>query len=78
MAATSKPRLPRLALARGAREPSLPPVSVFRIGEEHYVRDGHHRVSVARALGETSIDAEVVELPPLEAGPRWYGPPRHR
>ena len=78
MAATGKPRLPRLAPARGAREPSLPPVSVLRIGEEHYVRDGHRRVSVARTLGETSTDAEVVELRPLEAGRRWYGPPRHR
>jgi hypothetical protein len=26
------------------------------------VRDGHHRVSVARALGQADIDAEVTEL----------------
>jgi hypothetical protein len=40
----------------------LPPVSVYRVGDKHYVRDGHHRVSVSRALGAESIDAQVVEL----------------
>jgi hypothetical protein len=65
-----------LARCRGA---ALPPIELFRLGGEHYVRDGHHRVSVARALGETSIDADVVELRPLgAAGGRWYGPGRHR
>ena len=40
----------------------LPPVSVYRVGEVHYVRDGHHRVSVARAIGAEAIDAHIVEL----------------
>jgi hypothetical protein len=40
----------------------LPPISVYRIGEVHFVRDGHHRVSVYRALGRTSIDAHVTEV----------------
>jgi hypothetical protein len=40
----------------------LPPVSVYRVGEQHYLRDGHHRASVARALGADCIDAQVVEL----------------
>jgi hypothetical protein len=40
----------------------LPPVSVYRVGDRHYVRDGHHRVSVARALGADCVDAQVVEL----------------
>jgi ParB-like chromosome segregation protein Spo0J len=35
---------------------------VYRVGDKHYVRDGHHRVSVSRALGAESIDAQVVEL----------------
>jgi hypothetical protein len=48
-----------LAAGRGAE---LPPIDVYRVGEEHYLRDGHHRVSVARALGTESIDADVVEL----------------
>jgi hypothetical protein len=41
---------------------SLPPIDVYRIGELHFVRDGHHRVSVARALGMEVIDAYVTEI----------------
>jgi hypothetical protein len=52
------------AMQAGAQ---LPPISVYRIGDEHYVLDGHHRVSVARALGAESIDAEVTELRPATA-----------
>jgi hypothetical protein len=48
-----------LATRRGR---NLPPISVYRLGECHYVDDGHHRVSVARALGMAAIDAEVTEL----------------
>jgi hypothetical protein len=49
----------------------MPPISVYRVGDEHYVRDGHHRVSVARAIGANAIDAEVVELrAPLAAPAR--------
>jgi hypothetical protein len=40
----------------------LPPISVYRVGDIHFVRDGHHRVSVARALGRDMIDAYVVEV----------------
>src|SRR3954447_16025108 len=46
----------------GARGLALPPVSVYRIGERHVLRDGHHRVSVARDHGRDEIEAEVVEL----------------
>jgi hypothetical protein len=48
-----------LAARRGGQ---LPPISVYRLGDCHYVEDGHHRVSVARALGMAAIDAEVTEL----------------
>jgi len=44
------------------RGDALPPIEVFRVGEVHFVRDGHHRVSVARALGHRDIDAHVVEV----------------
>ena len=44
------------------RGEAMPPISVYRIGEVYFVRDGHHRVSVARALGRTHIDAYVVEV----------------
>lgn len=38
---------------------SPPPVILIRVGDVFFVRDGHHRVSVARALGQEHIDAEV-------------------
>src|ERR671919_25594 len=40
----------------------MPPIDVYRIGELHFVRDGHHRVSVARALGLEVIEARVTEI----------------
>ena len=40
----------------------MPPIEVFRLGELHFVIDGHHRVSVARAHGDTHIDAHVREV----------------
>ena len=48
-----------MARSRGV---ALPPISVYRVGDRHYVSDGHHRVSVARALGESTIEAEIVVL----------------
>ena len=40
----------------------MPPIDVYRIGELHFVQDGHHRVSVARAQGDAEIDAHVTEV----------------
>lgn len=37
----------------------LPPVQLIQIGEVYYVRDGHHRISVAQAFGQKEIEAEV-------------------
>jgi len=54
-------RWERIANAARRGEP-LPPISVYRIGDVHFVRDGHHRVSVARALGRDTIEAYVVEV----------------
>ena len=54
-------RWQRIAEAQRRGE-SFPPISVFRIGELHFVRDGHHRVSVARSLGRTDIDAYVTDV----------------
>jgi hypothetical protein len=48
--------------ARMRRGEPLPPIDLVRVGEIHFVRDGHHRVSVARALGRTDIDAIVTEV----------------
>ena len=43
----------------------MPPISVVQIGDSYAVRDGHHRVSVAKARGAVSIDAtvETVDAP---------------
>jgi hypothetical protein len=43
-------------------EIDLPPVQVYKIGDAYFVRDGHHRVSVARAKGQEFIEAEVIEV----------------
>ncbi len=38
---------------------ALPPVALIQVGDVYYVRDGHHRISVAKALGQMVIEAEV-------------------
>jgi hypothetical protein len=40
----------------------LPPISLYEIGGVYFVRDGNHRVSVARMQGVEIIDAEVISL----------------
>lgn len=59
--ARARPRWERIAMAQRRGE-DMPPISVYRIGDLHFVRDGHHRVSVARALGRPTIDAYVTEV----------------
>ena len=54
-------RWQRINLAQRKGE-AMPPIDVYRIGELHFVRDGHHRVSVARALGHHDINAYVTEV----------------
>jgi hypothetical protein len=39
----------------------LPPVQLYRVGDVYFVKDGNHRVSVARERGVEFIDAEVIE-----------------
>src|SRR5436309_5549773 len=41
---------------------TLPPVELYRLGETYFVKDGNHRVSVARERGQMFIDAVVIEL----------------
>jgi hypothetical protein len=63
-----RPTTPRLRerwesiAAAQRRGEALPPIDVYRIGELHFVRDGHHRVSVARAQGLRTIEAHVTEV----------------
>jgi hypothetical protein len=43
---------------------NVPPIEVYKIGDVYFVRDGNHRVSVAKANGLTHIEAQVTELEP--------------
>ena len=54
-------RWQRIAAAQRRGE-AFPPISVYRIGDLHFVRDGHHRVSVAKSLGRADIDAYVTQV----------------
>jgi hypothetical protein len=58
-----------MAQAHGA---TLPPISVYRVDGRHVVCDGHHRVSIARDLGWSAIEAEVTEIGPVDT-PRSRG-----
>lgn len=40
----------------------VPPIEVYKLGEAYFVRDGHHRVSVARQQGLPTIPAYVTEV----------------
>ncbi|MFP4437762.1 MAG: hypothetical protein ACLFVO_10970, partial [Chloroflexaceae bacterium] len=56
---------------------ALPPVELIRVGADYFVRDGHHRVSVARALGRLELDASVtvweLDAPPPRTRPALSG-----
>ncbi|WP_216214258.1 chromosome partitioning protein ParB [Amycolatopsis aidingensis] len=54
-------RWERLALATRRGE-NIPPIEVYRVGELHFISDGHHRVSVAHAIGLSTIEAYVTEV----------------
>jgi nucleotide-binding universal stress UspA family protein len=55
----------RRAIERGR---AVPAVDLYQIGSGYYVLDGHHRVAAALLLGQTDIDANVVEYAPRPAG----------
>lgn len=54
----TKSRWLSIAVAR-LNGQAMPAVELIKVGEVYAVRDGHHRISVARALGEDYIDAHV-------------------
>ena len=58
--AVNKERWARIDEALNSME-GLPPVDLYRIGDAYFVRDGNHRVSVARANGLDQIEAYVTE-----------------
>lgn len=58
---TSLQRWLNIAVER-LRGRELPPVDLVEAGGIYYVRDGHHRISVARSLGQAFIEAEVIRM----------------
>jgi len=40
----------------------LPPIEVYKVGDLYFVKDGNHRVSVARERGQMYVDAYVIEM----------------
>lgn len=63
----STARLESIKEAMKKQEP-LPPVQLYKMGDEYYVVDGHHRIAGAKELGQKFIDASVIEyLPPANS-----------
>ncbi|WP_116045256.1 ParB N-terminal domain-containing protein [Amycolatopsis palatopharyngis] len=54
-------RWERLALATRRGE-NIPPIEVYRVGDLHFIIDGHHRVSVAHSMRLSTIDAYVTDV----------------
>jgi hypothetical protein len=67
-----QPRWVHLALIQRRGE-ALPPIEVYRLGGRHFVEDGHHRVSIARATRQQTIDAYVTEVLTGTPAPRDLG-----
>ncbi len=60
----SRERWERLARATSKGE-EIPPIEVYQVGDYYFVRDGHHRVSVARSRGIDLIEARVTVVDTL-------------
>lgn len=58
---TSRDRWERIDIAH-LMEVDLPAIELYKVGSVYFVKDGNHRVSVARERGQVFIDAVVVEI----------------
>ncbi len=52
----------RAIYTRAVTGAGFPPIEIYKIGPDYFVKDGHHRVSVARYLGWPTVQANVIEL----------------
>jgi hypothetical protein len=59
MSETARERWVNMAIAHLSHIP-LPPIQLIQIGDAYFVRDGHHRISVSRAFGQSAMDADVI------------------
>jgi hypothetical protein len=50
-----------LSVAAAYRSRDLAPVDLIKVDNAYFVVDGHHRLSVAQALGQTEITANVID-----------------
>jgi hypothetical protein len=57
----NRDRWVNIAAAR-LQDVGLPAIDLLQVGDTYFVRDGHHRISVARAMGADYIDAKVTVL----------------
>jgi len=55
------------------RDKVLPPVSLYKLGDDYFVLDGNHRVSVARYHGVPAVEADVTEFWPARVESRDAG-----
>ncbi len=56
----------------------LPPVELIQVGDLYFVQDGHHRISVAQALGQRDIEAQVTLWQVARPLPWEESAPHHR
>lgn len=59
---TSRDRWSRVYAQVNSLE-GVPPIELYKVGDVYFVRDGNHRVSVAKQIGSDTIEAHVTELP---------------
>jgi hypothetical protein len=64
-------RLLRLERIRAAMEQGeiMPPLDLYRLRDDYYVVDGHHRVAVAKEIGVAYLDAHVTDFLPVADTP---------